>query len=163
MGVWIVVFIALALMGSFFWILPSPRDRKRMELRQKAMRLGLKVRFPDKGLKERLVRFEDQILGAVMYELFIVTRKKPALTGSFFIIKDEEGWRFIERSLPLNLQNISESILGELKLLPDNFDLIMLSSNGTSVFWDERGEDEYVDQLYGVMTGLNTILSSIAP
>ncbi len=134
-----------------------------MEFRQKAMRAGIKVRLPDKGLKDRLIRFEDQVLGAAMYELFIIARNKPELTGAFFVIKVEgEGeWRFNEVSLPIGLQEISSRIIQELVVLPDNFNLVMLSSNGTSIFWDERGEDEYVDQLLGVMTEVNSILLSM--
>jgi len=163
-SVWIVVFIVLALMGSFFWIMPSPRDKKRMVLRQKAMRLGLKVRFPDKGLKERLIRFEDKVLGTMLYELFIVGRKKPALLGAFFITRDEEGgiWRFIEASLPVNLQAVSGRMLQALEKLPVNLNLVMLSSNGFSVFWEERGSEEDVDRLFGVMEEINTILVSMS-
>jgi len=157
---WIVIFIVLALMGSFFWIMPSPRDKKRMVLRQKAMHLGLKIRFPDKGLKDRLIRFEDEVLGAVMYELFIVARIKPDISGAFFIIRDDNaiGWRFIEVSLTEGLQSVSDRILRKLEKLPENFSLAMLSSNGVSVFWDERGEVECVDQLFTVMDEVNDIL-----
>ena len=164
MGTWIVIFIVLALMGSFFWIMPSPRDKKRMELRQKAMRLGLKIRFPDRGLKDRLIRFEDNVLGTVMYELYVIARKKPDLSGAFFIIKDEgeASWRFIEASLPMNLQAVSGRLLLALEGLPVSLNLAMLSSNGVSIFWDERGVEEDVEQLFAVMEEINTIMLSMS-
>jgi len=163
-GTWIVIFIVLALMGSFFWIMPSPRDKKRMELRQKAMRLGLKIRFPDRGLKDRLIRFEDNVLGTVMYELYVIARKKPDLSGAFFIIKDEgeASWRFIEASLPMNLQAVSGRLLLALEGLPVSLNLAMLSSNGVSIFWDERGVEEDVEQLFAVMEEINTIMLSMS-
>jgi hypothetical protein len=163
-GAWIVIFIAFALMGSFFWIMPSKRDRVRMELRQKAMRLGLKIRFPDKGLKERLIRYEDFILGSAMYELFIVAKKKPLLSGGFFIIKDEGGvsWRFLEVSLPLNLQGISAQLLKVLEKLPVGLNLVMLSSNGVSMFWDERGDESDVECMFEVMEETNASMIAMS-
>jgi len=144
--------------------MPSPRDKKRMELRQKAMRLGLKIRFPDRGLKDRLIRFEDNILGTVMYELYVIARKKPDLSGAFFIIKDEgeASWRFIEASLPMNLQAVSGRLLLALEGLPVSLNLAMLSSNGVSIFWDERGVEEDVEQLFAVMEEINAIMLSMS-
>jgi len=135
-----------------------------MELRQKAMRLGLKIRFPDRGLKDRLIRFEDNILGTVMYELYVIARKKPDLSGAFFIIKDEgeASWRFIEASLPMNLQAVSGRLLLALEGLPVSLNLAMLSSNGVSIFWDERGVEEDVEQLFAVMEEINTIMLSMS-
>lgn len=164
MGSWIVILIVFALMGSFFWIMPSRRDRVRMELRQKAMRLGLKIRFPDKGLKERLIRYEDFILGSAMYELFIVGNKKPLLSGGFIIIKDEGGasWRFLDVSLPLNLQGISGRVLQDLEKLPASLSLVMLSSNGVSMFWDERGDESDVECMFDVMGEVNASMVAMS-
>ncbi len=164
MSGWIVILIVLSLMGSVFWIMPSTRDRQRMVLRQEAMRNGLKVRFPDKGLKDRLIRYEDAILGSVMYECYIRSRRKPLIVGNLVLVRDEHSgaWAFRESSLPLGVQGVAEDILGALNELPKSITLALLTSNGVSVFWDERGEEKDVGILLSVMELVNGFLVSPA-
>lgn len=162
MGDWIVVLIVLALAGSVFWIMPSQQDRKKMGLRQVAMRSGLKVRFPDKGLKERLVRYEDILLGTAMYERILPARQKSMVTGALFIVREdaEREWVFLEKNLQLALQAVSEQVVQALMKLPKNIGLVMLSPNGISVFWSERGEERDVELMLDIMDEVNLLTSS---
>ncbi|UZE97731.1 hypothetical protein [Alkalimarinus alittae] len=154
MGSWIVILIVLSLMGSVFWVMPSTRDRERMKVRQWAMGKGLKVRMPNKTLKERLVRYEDFILGAYIYECLNFSSQTVKFSGGLYVIKDKEGvWSFVEASLPQGIDKAA--VLQAANSLPSACHLLMLSSSGALVFWDERGEEKDVNDIYVALNAIN--------
>ncbi|WP_250658486.1 hypothetical protein [Alkalimarinus coralli] len=146
MASWIVVLVVLALMGSVFWIVPSARDRQRMRLRQLAMREGLKVRVPDKALKERLVRYEDIVLGTMLYESLSFSKRRTAFQGALYILKEEGGsWVFTDQSVPAGVDR--EAVFQAMQVLPASCGLAMLTTGSASVFWNEAGEPEDVEKI----------------
>lgn len=158
MGAWIVVLIVLSLMGSVFWIMPSTRDKQRMKLRQRAMHNGLKVRVPDRVLKERLIRYEELILGTVIYECLNFSRKAVKFSGGLYVLKgDDESWGFIDGSVPLGVNK--EVVLESAGSLPESCRLLVLSSNSALVFWDERGEEKDVDLIQTALGQINVSIS----
>lgn len=154
MASWIVVLVVLALMGSVFWIVPSARDRQRMRLRQMAMREGLKVRVPDKALKERLVRHEDVVLGTMLYESLSFSQRKTAFQGALYLLKEQDGsWAFTDQSVPAGVDR--EAVFQAMQALPASCGLAMLTAGSASVFWDEKGEVEDVEQIKKALDQVN--------
>lgn len=158
MGSWIAILIVLSLIGSVFWVMPSTRDRERMKVRQVAMSKGLKVRMPDKALKERLIRYEDLILGTYIYECLNFSSQSLKFSGGLYVVKSEDGWAFIDNSLPLGVNE--NKVLSLASSLPQSCGLLMLSSNGALVFWDERGGEKEVAAISQVLNDINVSMMS---
>ena len=158
MGSWIVVLVVLSLMGSVFWVMPSTRDRLRMRLRQRAMSEGLKVRMPDQKLKERLVRYEDLVLGSMIYECLNFSHQVVKFSGGLYVLKDDEGiWAFVEESIPLGVDK--DLVLSAAKSFPETCRLFVVTSNSTMVFWNEQGEEKDVDMIKEVLEKINVSMS----
>lgn len=158
MGSWIVVLVALSLMGSVFWVMPSTRDRLRMRLRQRAMAVGLKVRMPDQSLKERLIRYEDLILGSMMYECLNFSHQAVKFSGGLYVLKgQDDSWAFVEESIPLGIDK--DMVLSAVESLPNSCGLLALTSNSAFVFWDERGDEKDVDVIQSVLDKVNMSMS----
>ena len=158
MGAWIVVIIVLSLMGSVFWIMPSTRDRQRMHLRKMATQKGLKDRMPDKALKERLIRYEDEILGSTIYENLNFSHQKVSFSGALLIVKAQGSeWRFIDEQVPMGVK--SEVVLEAVGHLPNNCEVVMLTSGSSLVFWREVGEERDVDSIQSALDKINKSMS----
>ena len=158
MGSWIVVLVALSLMGSVFWVMPSTRDRLRMRLRQRAMAMGLKVRLPDQSLKERLIRYEDLILGSMMYECLNFSHQAVKFSGGLYVLKgQDDSWAFVEESIPFGIDK--DMVLSAAQSLPMSCRLLVLTSNSAFVFWDERGDEKDVDMIQSELERVNMCLS----
>ena len=158
MGSWIVILIVLSFMGSVFWIMPSTRDREKMKVRQLAMSKGLKVRMPNKTLKERLIRYEDFILGSFIYECLNFSSQVAKFSGGLNVVKSQEGsWAFVDDSLPLGIDE--KAVLQAAALLPESCRLLTLSSNGALVFWNERGNERDVENICEALNKINLSMS----
>ncbi len=158
MGSWIVVLVVLSLMGSVFWVMPSTRDRLRMRLRQRAMSEGLKVRMPDQSLKERLIRYEDLVLGSMIYECLNFSHQAVQFSGGIYVLKGKDGsWVFVEESIPLGIDK--KGVLNAAQSFPNSCGLFVLTSSSALVFWNEQGEEKDVDTIKSVLEKLNVSMS----
>lgn len=87
---WIIlVLIMMALIGSVFWLKPSPRDQRLADLRLQAMKLGLSVKhltFDPESAKNGV---RDKISGTT-YSLFVEDSKAPK--DIIFRIVRQIGW-----------------------------------------------------------------------
>lgn len=158
MGSWIVVLVVLSLMGSVFWVMPSTRDRLKMRLRQRAMSLGVKVRMPDQALKERLIRYEDLVLGSMIYECLNFSHQAVSFSGSLYILREGGGaWAFTDSSIPTGIDK--SRVLNAANSLPESCRLMVLTANSVFVFWNERGVEEDVDTIHSVLEQVNSSAS----
>lgn len=129
-----------------------------MRLRQRAMSVGLKVRMPDQTLKERLIRYEDLVLGSMIYECLNFSHQAVKFSGGLYVLRGlDDSWAFVEESIPLGIDK--DRVLSAAQLLPMSCRLLVLMSNSAFVFWDERGDEKDVDM---IQSGLEKISMSMS-
>lgn len=87
---WIVlVLIMLALIGSIFWLKPSPRDQRLADLRLQAMKLGLSVKHQTFNPESAKNGVRDTLSGTT-YSLFVEDAKAPK--DIIFRVVRQSGW-----------------------------------------------------------------------
>ncbi len=129
-----------------------------MRLRQRAMSLGLKVRMPDQALKERLIRYEDFILGSMLYECLNFSHQTVQFSGGLYVVKGQDStWAFVEQSLPSGIDK--GKVISAANELPEACRLLMLTTNGALVFWDEKGEERDVERIKSALESVNASIS----
>lgn len=146
---WVIgILVALMMIGSILWVRPSPGDRRRMELRQKAMQLGLQVRI------ERLeVPGEERPRQLAAYTLrrslqqreqfdpgkdhWTLLRKQTA-----FLDELAGEWSWLVRPKPL--PQVPEVFLSQL---PESVQAIGSTRDGWTIYWDEMGDAEMLEKM----------------
>ena len=87
---WIIlVLIMMALIGSIFWLKPSPRDQRLADLRLQAMKLGISVKHQTFNPESAKNGVRDTISGTT-YSLFNEDAKAPK--EIIFRIVRQMGW-----------------------------------------------------------------------
>jgi hypothetical protein len=137
MEFWIAILITLAVFGSVLWVMPSPREKALIDMRQKAMGLGLKVRLVDKTLAGKLYPWLEDYRGYVLYEKYIPIGKKM-LSNKIQVIRlsvDHQAHEIdVENPVKITLQQA-----GLLDNLPESSEALTLFSGGFSFLWKEKG------------------------
>ncbi|MFB9884887.1 hypothetical protein [Balneatrix alpica] len=88
---WVVVAVALALLGSLFWILPSPKQRAQMLLREQARQLGLQVRMQKIQFPRAPGQLEDAPALKITYCLPSVQKQDKAVEISHWQLSRGQG------------------------------------------------------------------------
>ncbi|MEE8059092.1 MAG: hypothetical protein V3T17_14835 [Pseudomonadales bacterium] len=140
---YLIIFAVIALLlAPVFWMMPSPRQKRQMQLRQYAMSLGLVVKVCDLPQTHRAkVRKEDPEQG-VNYSL--PWRRPGSNSGVFHFIcvRDEQ------EMLSLTKGSVVLSILSmALSDLPETVVAIEYTSSGVGIYWRETGASDGVDFL----------------
>ncbi len=136
MGLWIAIFITVALLGSVMWVMPSPRERALTEIRNSALEKGLRVRLVDQKLASSLFYWLDNYRGYVLYE-----KRLPA--NIKFKRHKAQVTRLSEDLSAHELDGVDETKkaferLGLLASLPDSAEALVMSSSGISLLWKEE-------------------------
>lgn len=156
----IIVAVAGMLIGSLAWLLPSPRERKQMELRQTALRLGIHTKIVD--LSTVIDEARAQPTHCIAYAL---SRPIPIETNGWQVAReyraDQAG--LIHEGLPAgwywSLGDIPSVITKQyLKdILPTlNSDILAVESTAfnTIIYWKEHGDISDVEQIANTLKKL---------
>ena len=145
MGFWIAIFITLAVFGSVLWVMPSPREKALIQMRHKAMGLGLKVRLVDKAIAGKLFPWLESHHGYVMYEKYHPIGKK-ALSSKTKIIRLSVDKNAHELDLEEPIRQFLDQA-NMIKDLPASSEAIALFSGGVALLWRERDEPDGVERI----------------
>lgn len=147
-GWMIAVLVGLMMIGSILWVRPSAGDRRRMELRQKAMQLGLQVRIEHLEVpgEERPRQLAAYTLRRSLQQReqfdpgkdhWTLLRKQTAFLDE---LAGEWSWLVRPKPLPQGLEVV-------LSQLPESVQAIGSTRDGWTIYWDEMGDAETLDGL----------------
>lgn len=158
----IVIFITLSLMGSALWIMPPKKERQRMDLRMHARKLGLTVQLtsidlPDKWDKS-LIR--QKTVAYSFYRLKPVT----SLPDCIWLLPYEvwkynalvDGWWSSKLFI---LSTDAKKVLEKHGALLAG---IKVTQESVSLYWDESGDKETLDELSSLIYSLVEVKSVTA-
>ncbi len=165
---WVVIaLILLAIVGSMMWMMPSPRQRVQALLRQKAMRLGFQVQIARILLPRALGEAVADERDCVAYR---IPRLSAASAQSRNPSKQSIPWQIFQLQsyatdgLPAGwswskgegqLQNDALQLITELiAALPEDVYGLESTPVSVSVYWEERGTPETVEQIQQLLNRL---------
>ncbi len=140
MGLWIAIFITLAVLGSILWIKPSPRDRFLTECRQKALAKGLKVRLLDEKLSGQLFPWIENYRQFVFYEKSLPPAAKPKSNKAIVIRLSEDIHAHEIDAIDPIKSALFEAV--DRKRLPRTAEALIISVSGISLLWREYQNKE---------------------
>lgn len=163
----IVILVMAMLVGSLAWLLPSPRERKQMELRQVATKAGLKVKTTD--LETVIDESRGQAMHCIAYGL---SRALPATTEPWQTARERSagerslankdlpaGWHWSLGVLPADtVRHYLQTILPTL-----SSDVLAIESNPISciIYWREHGTIDDVKKIVTILKTLDGLESSL--
>lgn len=149
MGFIVAILITLAVMGSILWVMPSPREKRIIAMRQKAMSLGLKVRLLDQQLAGKFFPWCENHRQFVLYERYFQNENKDARQS--IVVRLSEGYVPHE----LDEQPIKHKLqaLGLLDKLPKSTEALVFYTGAVSVLWTEKEGLEVIDDLAESLAG----------
>ncbi|WP_087461540.1 ligand-gated ion channel [Oleiphilus messinensis] len=143
----IIFFVVIAFMGSAFWILPSPKERRLMALRNRALVDGFSVRFTDIETKR-----QDQ--DGDWYEINLIcyasnpARHKPVSNKNFecFILDkssgetgDEKLW-VVEKNFNIEAKK-QEQLIIDVQNCPALIKGLGFTGSSVRFYWLEDTQD----------------------
>ncbi|WP_421863876.1 hypothetical protein [Motiliproteus sp.] len=151
---WLVItLIFLAIIGSMMWMKPSPRQRMQADLRQQAMRLGFQVQISRLTLPRALGEAFGEERNCVAYRLPRLARQqaKPPEWQIFRLeshanVGLPQGWSWAKGEgyqSEAELARITALIIA----LPETVYGIESTPVSVSIYWDEFGTPETIEQL----------------
>ena len=130
----VMVLVLLAMIGSLWWLLPSPSERRRMKLRQQAFSQGLKVREAREEMAEWQLAGTDH--GVLMeYYLF----RDDAKSGQWDIVQPSQLALKLEQGSLLDESHPALQHLDSSKL-PTDLVLWRRRNQKYSFFWFEGSD-----------------------
>ena len=164
----LIVGAGLLVVGSMAWVLPSPRERAQMKLRQRAMALGIEV---------RLSKIDDPLLLGEIYRCCAYRRNRPkkapqAVSGLFYRASSKSadnsangpetqaadvlapsGWRVKGSRLAARDPKFS-AVFAILNRLPDNCRIVEINPLMAAIYWQEQGSEQDVETIRSVLEAL---------
>lgn len=149
----IVVFITLSLMGSALWVMPSKRERQKMDMRMLARKCNITVQLTSVDLPDKW----DKITHRESCCAYHKYRAKPLKGFSDIKLYPYEVWKheaicqgwFVNRAF-----DASETTLKLLERHKDVFMAIEVTENGVSLFWREKGDEGVVEDANAIIDAL---------
>ena len=154
---YLIVFLVMALVISpVFWMMPSPRQKRQMALRQRAMSLGLSVQICDLPQTHRARVRQEAPERGVNY--LLPWRRKGVKAGAFKYLavreleslSDETGAAEVDQLLSKTLAGLPNEVLA-----------LEYTSSGVAIYWREKGGAELVDFLHQQLEALCVELSRL--
>jgi hypothetical protein len=150
----IIVMAITLIVGSMLWVLPSPKERRQMRLRQLAM---------DKGLRVQLTRIKDmgspgKMLDCVAYRLSEGAHKSDRQNWKLFRTTEEwrmdiNGWSFGKTLKKENFPDI-EAIKDCVTQLPEDCVVVESTKYAVSIYWNEQGDENTLVDIEEVLKKL---------
>lgn len=157
MTILIVVAIFASLLGSILWVMPSKRDQERMRMRLLARKSQLGVQLTYIELPDRWDKSTTKVK-ATAYHKFRAKKLKDL--PSDVCLYPFEVWKYenlIENWFVNTQINLSESSKAILMDKVDSFQAIIITIDSVSVYWDERGGEDSVEEVKSLLEELEAI------
>lgn len=151
--------ISAVVLGMAAWpilhMVPSTVQKRQIAFRIKAQGLGIQVKLQRPELPQELKSQYHNLNTAVAYFLPEYDSK---LKGSFVAMKSNNQateWFWLDRSPEAKWMN---KMLPSYQQLPSYILAIEQSQAGTSLYWNERGEIESIDDVFAALKQCNQLL-----
>lgn len=144
----VMVLVLLAMVGSLWWLLPSPSERRRMKLRQQAFSQGLKVREARDEMAEWQISEHE---GGLLMEYYLF--RDEAKNGQWDIVRPGALTGKLEEAALLEESHPAQGHLDWGKL-PEDLVLWRRRHQKYSFYWFEQGDAE---QLQEAINGLKQL------
>lgn len=152
----IIVLIMMSLLGSMMWVMPSPRQRFLAKLRQQASRQGFQVQIVRVTPPRAAGQVKPEVLNATAYRLprYNLEKKHREHFTEWQIFRQTavaneglpEGWCWGTGERSLNDQQLA--LLNQLiDKLPAGVSSIESTPVHISLYWDEKGDEDTLQQL----------------
>ncbi len=142
----IFLLVFAMLVAPVFWMMPSPRQKRAMRLRERAMQLGMQVSICDLPQSRRSRVRKEQPEQGVAYRL-AWQQAMPTGKYSYLCLRVEDGFETIGDSNPL----INESLQGCLSEAPPEVLALECNGSGLLLFWREHGSVDEVEKLHAFL------------
>lgn len=131
-------------LGPVFWIMPSPRQKHQMQVREQALTLGLQVKVCDLPQTHRAkVRLEPAVKG-ILYRLEWRDNIRRDSALNLLVMREGEAEGSVTLEAKEELDGIKQALSESLVSMPDDVLAIEYSALGLAIFWRERGSKEHV-------------------
>lgn len=146
------VLIVALLLGPVLWLRPSPMDRRRARIRDRARELGLHIRVCDlpQTRRER-VRGDHPGLGAA----YSLRSGEKALPAGCWIRSVGDDWQTVEGDPVPGAQRVW--LEGVAAGLPAGVVALERGGRLATVYWDERGGEAAVDAVLASLQRLSEL------
>jgi hypothetical protein len=151
MAFWIIAGVVLFLIGTLTWLLPSPRERKQMELRQTAIKMGLKVSLgelstvieagTEQGVKCVVYQLPTEVSPHVLWQAVREQHQRGVDIASDGL---PSGWYWAKGDIPE--PSVRAYLQSALPLLNQDVLAIEARPIGYAVYWREHGSADDVAQ-----------------
>lgn len=153
---WITIIVIALLISPVLRILPSPREKQQMNLRKKAMSLGMQVQLaalptprgalpsdPVPAAAYRLNRGSEQREIFRRHITYIIGRSKD----------NAEHWEWYNPVLMPDIKTADQRI-ASLKGLPKTVSIVESTPTTSAVYWLEEGTDQDVELIHKTLLAL---------
>lgn len=152
---YVIVAIVIALVLSpIFWVMPSPRQKRQMLLRQRAMALGLQVKVCDLPQNHRAKVRKERPEQGVVYRL---PWRSPDANGESFNYLSLRN----EQLADTPPAAVKELMLTALEAMAEPVVALEFNGSGLAVYWRENGSVELVEQIVEHLKSLRQDLSAV--
>lgn len=155
-----IAIVVMLMLSPVFWIMPSPAQKRQMQLRQKAMSLGFIVKITDLPQQYRAKVRKEKVEQGVVYRLpWGVKRKHPGGIEYLLIRDSDETLLWVDSSsFGRQMYSLMQNTLQQL---PNSVVALEYAAPGLAVYWREHGHAELVNDLYQQLTKLRSAVLNL--
>lgn len=151
----IIVIVVLVGLSPIFWMMPSPKQKRLMQLRQTAMALGFQIKVVDLPQTHRQIVRQEPLVQGVVYRLPWIKKKSTSPVFEHLLIRAE-----VESSSS-DMPTIGHSLLAAaLEVLPKTVMAIEYATTGVAAYWREQGGDAEVELMHQQLSELRRTLQT---
>ena len=156
----IIAVVVLMVLSPVFWIMPSPRQKRQMQLRQQAMSLGFMVKIADLPQQHRAKVRKEKVEQGVTYRLPWEVKRKHPEGIEYLLMRDpgETPSGFDGSGFGQQMQVLMQDALQQL---PDSVVALEYAGPGLALYWREHGDAELVNGLYQQLGELRKAVLSL--
>lgn len=144
MGLVVAILITLAVMGSVMWVMPSPREKRIIAMRNKALSLSLKVRLLDQKMAKKFFPWCEDYRPFVLYEKYFRSKVDSLTTPLVIRLSDGFVAHELDEVHPIKLKLESRGVLSRL---PESAEALLFYSGAVAILWKEKEGEEVLQGL----------------
>ena len=150
---WAIAAIVIGMLAfPILQIIPSHKQRAVIKLRQLAIGHSIKVNLRQPNIDKNLFHNYPELSHTVAYSLPIESQLRSSHQA---IRSAEHGWLWQK---PLPTAKIMQQINDLEANIPDFIQALEITSAGSTIFWNEHGDNETIDGILKVLSELNQLI-----